>query len=387
MSQTMNELLFRQKVSKLPEHSSAEELANRFSCFFKEKIDKIRDNLPDCSDINLEIAQSPPVSTLNVLRNTTEEEVWKIICKSPAKSCMLDPIPTWLIKESRSELLPVMTNIINSSLRSSQVPKSMKSAIVTPLLKKSTLDPDILKNYRPVSNLSYISKLLERVVAGRLTDYMTENNLHEHLQSAYKPGHSTETALVKVQNDILTSIDQHGVVILVMLDLSAAFNTIDHDILFSRMENTLGITGQALAWFKSYLSGRTLRIKIDKSFSELQDILWSVPQGSVLGPLLFLIYLLPLGKLIRKHGLELHIYADDTQLYLAIKPITQQAVDIGVARLEGCLTDIVAQLVGCRTSNQRVAGSNPGHSGHFGRSWAKQFIPYCFSLPSCKMGT
>ena len=232
---------------------------------------------------------------------------------------MLDPIPTWLIKESRSELLPVMTNIINSSLRSSQVPKSMKSAIVTPLLKKSTLDPDILKNYRPVSNLFYISKLLERVVAGRLTDYMTENNLHEHLQSAYKPGHSTETALVKVQNDILTSIDQHGVVILVMLDLSAAFDTIDHDILFSRMENTLGITGQALAWFKSYLSGRTLRIKIDKSFSELQDILWSVPQGSVLGPLLFLIYLLPLGKLIRKHGLELHIYADDTQLYLANK--------------------------------------------------------------------
>ena len=291
MSQTMNELLFRQKVSKLPKHSSAEELANRFSCFFKEKIDKIRDNLPDCFDINLKIAQSPPVSTLNVLRDTTEEEVWKIICKSPAKSCMLDPIPTWLIKESRSELLPVMTNIINSSLRSSQVPKSVKLVIVTPLLKKSTLDPDILKNYRPVSNLSYISKLLERVVAGRLTDYMTENNLHEHLQSAYKPGHSTETALVKVQNDILTSIDQHGVVILVMLDLSAAFDTIDHDILFSRMENTLGITGQALAWFKSYLSGRTLRIKIDKSFSELQDILWSVPQGSVLGPMLFLIYL------------------------------------------------------------------------------------------------
>ena len=333
MSQTMNELLFRQKISKLQEHSSAEELANRFSCFFKEKIDKIRDNLPDCSNINLEIAQSPPVSTLT--DGGMEDN-----CKYPAKSCMLDLIPTWLIKESRSELLPVMTNIINSSLRSSQVPKSMKSAVVTPLLKKSTLNPDILKNYRPVSNLSYISKLLERVVAKRLTDYMTENNLHEHLQSAYKPGHSTETALVKVQNDILTSIDQHGIVILVMLDLSAVLDTIDHDILFSRMENTLGITGQALAWFKSYLSGWTLRIKIDKSFSELQDILLSVPQGSVLGPLLFLIYLLPLGKLIRKYGLELHIYADDTQLYLSIKPITQQAVDIGVARLKGCLTDI-----------------------------------------------
>ena len=140
--------------------------------------------------------------------------------------------------------------------------------------------------------------------------------------------HSTETALVKVQNDILTSIDQHGIVILVMLDRSQAFDTIDHDTLFSRIENTLGIMGQALAWCKSYLSGFTLHIKIDKSFSELQDILWSVPQGSVLGPLLFLIYLLPLGKLIRKHGLELHIYAEDTQLYLSIKPITQQAVNI-----------------------------------------------------------
>ena len=105
---------------------------------------------------------------------------------------------------------------------------------------------------------------------GRLTDYMTINNLHEYLQSAYKPCHITETALVKVQNDILTSIDQHGIVILVMLDLSAAFDTIDHDILFSRMENTLG---RGIAWFKSYLSGHTLRIKIDKSFSESQDIL------------------------------------------------------------------------------------------------------------------
>ena len=92
------------------------------------------------------------------------------------------------------------------------------------------------------------------------------------------------------------------VVILVMLDLSAEFDTFDHDILFSRLENALGIMGQALAWLKSYLSGRTLRITIDKSFSELKNILLSVLQGSVLGPLLFLIYLLPLQKLVRKHG-------------------------------------------------------------------------------------
>ena len=122
----------------------------------------------------------------------------------------------------------------------------MKSAVVPPLLKKVTLDPEILKKLPTVSNLSFVSKVLERVVAHRLASYMTDNNLHEYLQSAYKLGHSTETALVKVQNDILTSIDQHAIVKLTLLDLSAAFDTIDHDVLFSRMESILGITGPVL---------------------------------------------------------------------------------------------------------------------------------------------
>ena len=333
-------VLSRHKTTKLPAYSSAQDLANRFATFFKENIDKIRDELLDCSDIDLNIPQVKPPTTLSFLQTTSQEEVWKIICKSPSKSCTLDPIPTWIIRDAKNELLPTITDIINASLRSSEVPTSMKSAVVTPLLKKATLDPEILKNYRPVSNLSFLSKVLERVVAQRLTSYMTDNNLHEYLQSAYKPGHSTETALVKVQNDILTSNDQHGIVILILLDLSAAFDTIDHDVLFSRMESTLGITGPALEWFRSYLGDRTLRVQIDDSFSESQEILWSVPQGSVLGPLLFLIYLLPLGILIRKHGLELHAYADDTQLYISIKPINQRVVDEGVAKLENCLTDI-----------------------------------------------
>ena len=171
--------------------------------------------------------------------------------------------------------------------------------MVTLLLKKATLDPEILKHYCPVNNLSFVPKVLEGVVAQRLTSYMTDNNLHEYLQSAYTPGHSTETALVKVQNDILTSIDQHGIVILILLDLSAAFNTIHHDVLFSRMESTLGITGPALEWFRSYLGDHTLQVQIDDSFNASQEILWSVPQGSVLGPLLRPIYLLPLEILIR----------------------------------------------------------------------------------------
>ena len=160
---------------------------------------------------------------------------------------------------------------------------------------------------------------------------MTDNNLHEYFQSSYKPGHSTETALVKVQNDILTSIEQHVIVMLILLD------TIYYNVLFSRMESTLGITGPALEWFRSYLGDRTLRVQIDDSFSASQEMLWAVPQGSVLGLLLFLIYILPLGILIRKHGLELHAYTDDTQLYISIKPINRRVVDIGIAKLENFL--------------------------------------------------
>ena len=150
----------------------------------------------------------------------------------------------------------MVTILVNLSLQSANVPDSMKQALVTPLLKKDDLDPEVLKNYRPVSNLSFLSKVLERVVAARLTNYMTINQLHEPMQSAYRACHSTETALVRVQSDILRTFDQGGAAILVLLDLSAAFDTIDHSILLSRMESVLGVKGSALQWFKSYLLGR-----------------------------------------------------------------------------------------------------------------------------------
>jgi hypothetical protein len=216
----------------------------------------------------------------------------------------------------------------------------MKQALVTPLLKKPSLDCQLLKNYRPVSNLSFISKVLERVVASRLNQYMEDNHLQEQLQSAYKSGHSTETALVRIQNDILSSVDKQGLVILVLLDLSAAFDTIDHDVLLTRLHSMLGISGAALEWFRSYLTERTQSILIDNTRSKSMSLEWGVPQGSVLGPLLFLIYILPLGHLIRKHALQFHGYADDTQLYITVSPVSQLSAESAVTGLEGCLVDI-----------------------------------------------
>ena len=123
--------------------------------------------------------------------------------------------------------------------------------VIGPLVKKSGLDKEVLKNYRPVSNLSFISKVLEKVVAKRLDDHMLDNNLYCSVQSAYRERHSTETALFKVQSDISTVLDSGSGAVLLMLDLSAAFDTIDHGILLSRLNSLYGISGDALDWFKS----------------------------------------------------------------------------------------------------------------------------------------
>ena len=293
------------------------ELADRFAVFFKEKIEKIRRDLPVVGQLTVSLPPSPV--KVNLLEPATSDELRDIIKWSKSTSCSLDPIPTWLFKGTLDATLPFLVTLINSSLSEGVVPDEMKIARVKPLLKSPKLDPNELKNYRPVSNLSYISKLLERVVARRLNNHMITNGLHEPLQSAYKAGHSTETALLCVHNDVFANMDNHSATVLVLLDLSAAFDTIDHSVLFDRMENIIGIEGTALNWFRSYLGGCSQRIQIGDVISLISVLLlFGVPQGSVLGPLLFLIYMLPLGEIIRGYGFRLHIYADDTQVYLAI---------------------------------------------------------------------
>ena len=125
-----------------------------------------------------------------------------------------------------------------------------------PLLKKTTLKPEIMKNYRPVSNLSFLSKILEKVVLRQLSNHLLTNNLFYSHQSAYRAGHSTETALLKIVND-LSALDEDKVSLLSLLDLSAAFDTIDHSILLSRLSYSFGISDTVLDWFTSYFTDRT----------------------------------------------------------------------------------------------------------------------------------
>lgn len=127
------------------------------------------------------------------------------------------------------------------------MPDPLKQAIVKPLIKKSTLDKENLKNYRPVSNLPYIGKIIEKVAVNQIEQHLSSNNLHEPLQSAYQANHSTETALLKVTDDILQALDKRQCVYLVLLDLSAAFDTIDHDVFLDRLKQDYGVTGKVLS--------------------------------------------------------------------------------------------------------------------------------------------
>ena len=270
-----------------------------------------------------------------------------MIGASPNASCSLDPLPTWVLKNCLSSLLTVITFIVNISLSTGDFCKSLKKALVTPLLKHSDLDQDVFKNYRPISNLPFISKLIERIVAAQLAAHLRLNGLLEKFQSAYRSLHSTETALLRVHNDILQAVDESGAAILVMLDLSAAFDTIDHAILLSALQHQFGLAGTVLKWFVSYLTSRVQAIKIGQAVSEFIELVFGVPQGSVLGPVLFTLYTASLGAIISRHGLLYHLYADDTQLYIAFKlksGLGALSREEAIAKVEACVKDIRAWM-------------------------------------------
>ncbi len=178
------------------------------------------------------------------------ENLYKLVKSAKPTTCMLDPIPSKLLKEVLPEVIDPLLAIINSSLSLGYVPKTFKLAVIKPLIKKTQLDPKDLVNYRPISILPFLSNLLEKVASSQLYSFLGKNYICEDFQSGIRPSHSTETALIRVINYLLLSSDHGCISLLVLLDLSAAFYIIDHNILLNRLENSVGISGSALAWFK-----------------------------------------------------------------------------------------------------------------------------------------
>ena len=228
--QQLDRCLSRNRVSKLPVQADPATLADRFGRYFDEKIVNIRVNLDAMYASSVNLSSSVPNSLLSVFEPVSPAEICEMVDKCPAKSSFADPIPTNILKKIIHVLAKPFASLINLSVSSGVFPDSMKLASITPLLKKASLNPKELSNFRPVSGLSFLSKLLERVVLRRLTSHMLSLDLMVPVQSAYRANHSTETALLRVMNDLLLAVDNGDGAALVLFDLSAAFDTIDHTV-------------------------------------------------------------------------------------------------------------------------------------------------------------
>ena len=325
-------------------NTEKQKFVNELGNYFHDKVLEIHTNI----ETKLDAMNNPRIDSLHVrshdvaifsnFKPLSKHEVEKLILKLSKKSCSLDPMPTKVLLQCIDELIPVITSLINLSLSTGHFPTQWKVAHVQPLLKKPGLAPEYF-NLRPVSNLKYISKLVEGAATQQILNRLNCNSLLPPNQSAYRQFHSTETTLLRIKSDLLMAMDNQKVTILLSLDLSSAFDTIDHFCLLETLQICFGIDGVVLRWIESYLADRHQKIKIDDVVSDEFPVPYGVPQGSWLGPLLFTLYT---GNLIANvqakfpEIISSHCYADDTQLYLSFRPDVL-AREQSISTLEACV--------------------------------------------------
>lgn len=314
-------------------------LCEQFSEYFVSKIDLLRHGISSKLSDTLSHHPLPaePFHTgalLDTIPPVTPNEVSKLLTSIPSKSSNLDYIPTSLLKTCHFVFSELIAKLATLSFQEGCFPHSFKTALVTPVIKKPNLDPNNLSNYRPISNLNNISKILEKLFLSRLQPHILASPNFNPYQSAYRRNHSTETALLSTLDHVYHAANIHKSTILVSLDLSAAFDTIDHRILLNRLESTFGISGTTLQWITSYLINRSQYVKLGDSSSNHKTSKSGVPQGSVLGPLLFTIYVSPIASLLSHQSVDQHQYADDTQLFISI---SQSSASADLHTLESAL--------------------------------------------------
>ena len=317
-------------------------LANDIGKFFVQKIERIRTKLDTATTTDSSPSFEPPHSNsaqLASFKILSQKDVKSLIGKSSKKTCRLDPMLTPLVVECLDAPLPVIIRMINLSLQCGTFLDDWRLADVKPRLKET--GPEALfSNLRPIGNLSFASKLTERAVFAQTHDHLITNKLYPKAQSAYCEFHSTETALLRVKNDILLNMNQQRVTLLILLYLRAAFDTVDHTILLNRLSRDFGITGHVYSWFESYLHNRSQSVSINCGTSNKFHTKYGVPQGSCLGPLLFVLYSSKLFKIIERHLPDVHTYADETQLYISFNADSRAEQSAALSAMQNCTADI-----------------------------------------------
>ena len=244
----------------------------------------------------------------------TERDVIDVVKTLKSNSCGVDDISAFFVKLSINQAVSAITDIINLSFQTGTYPERWKQAIVIPIPKID--NPLTPSDYRPISLLSVLSKIIGKIASKQITQYLQLHRLLDEHQSAYRAEHGTITALLEVTDNIYQALDNALVTIKALLYFSKAFDMAHHNIMTAKLKN-LGFANDALKWVTSYLSGRKQKVRTHQGYSDWITLKSGVPQGSILGPLLFTILIIDIGEHIK--NCIYHLYADDTQIYISGK--------------------------------------------------------------------